>query len=400
MRILIADKFQPQYLEDLKTSGHDVIFNPDLTADKLPENIKGNEVLIVRSTKVNSQTIKASDCLTYIIRAGAGTNTIDKEAAAAKGIFVCNTPAKNSIAVAELAIGLMVSIDRHIPACNADMKNKVWNKKKYSKANGIFGKNVGVVGLGAIGMAFVERAKAFGLTIFGYDPIAQKIKEHEGVNYCETLQQLAENSDIITFHVPAITETKGMVGKEFLSYVKKGAYIINTSRGAIVDDQALIDAMNEKDIKAALDVYNNEPAAGDNHFATELSQHPNVIGTHHIGASTDQSQNAIGATVVELISGFEKGNIKNCVNMESSTVSTSAIVMRMFDKVGALSNVLAVLKNESINVENLETLRFAGRKAASVTMQLSKVLSPDILEKLRKLDGIIQVSVKIDESLH
>ena len=174
MKILIADKFQEAYLGELNSLGHKVDLIPDLKAEDLAGKIKGYDALIVRSTKVKADVIKASDVLSLIIRAGAGVNTIDTKAAADKGVFVCNTPGKNSVAVAELAFGLMLAIDRKIPDCVSDLKNKVWNKKKYSKADGIMGKTLGIIGFGEIGIAFADRAKAFGMDVLAYDPIAQQ----------------------------------------------------------------------------------------------------------------------------------------------------------------------------------------------------------------------------------
>ena len=320
MKILFADKFQENYLDDLRNGGHELDFQPDLTGDDLPGQIAGAEVVIVRSTQVTRATIDAADRLKLIIRAGAGTNTIDKEAAAEKNIPVCNVPGKNAVAVAELAFGLMLAIDRNIPDNVADLRAGRWNKKKYSKAEGIMGRRIGIVGLGGIGLALAERAAAFGMQVqVVYKPTrdsetAQRLQAIQA-RELNDLRELVAASDVLSFHVPATAETKGMINAELLGHCQPGTILINTARGEIVDEPALIEAMDSKGIRAGLDVYNDEPAAAQGEFQSALAQHPNVYGTHHIGASTEQAQNAIAAEVVRMLDEFGRGNLLHCVNL-------------------------------------------------------------------------------------
>ena len=322
MKILIADKFQKAYLPQLMALGHEVVMKPDIKAEELPGQIKGYEIIIVRSKKVSAETINVSDALKMIIRAGAGVNTIDIEAAAQRGIYVCNTPGKNSIAVAELAFGLMLAIDRKIADNVIELRQGKWNKKKYSEAEGICGKTLGIIGLGEIGIAFAERAKAFGMKVIGYDPIAIKnpgarlseLIRNSVLEFRENLEDLVKDSNVITIHVPSNVHTKGMVNKEFLKNVRNNAIIINTSRGNIVVDQDLIEAMNEKNIWAGIDVYNGEPETGTAEFSTALSKHSHVYGTHHIGASTEQAQDSIALEVIEMLRAFAKGEVLHPVN--------------------------------------------------------------------------------------
>lgn len=320
MKILFADKFQQAYLGDLKAQGHDCDLQPDLTADDLPANVAGAEVLIVRSTKITRATIEAADNLKLIIRAGAGTNTIDKDAAAEKNIPVCNVPGKNAVAVAELAFGLLLAIDRNIPDNVADLRQGQWNKKKYSKAEGIMGRHIGIVGLGGIGLALAERATAFGMHVHVVhkptrdEETARRLQALEAKEL-DDLHQLAAECDVISFHVPATADTKGMINADLLAHFQNGAILLNTSRGEIVDEPALIQAMDDKGIRAGLDVYNDEPGAAQGEFDSALARHPNVYGTHHIGASTEQAQNAIAAEVVRMLEEFGRGNVLHCVNL-------------------------------------------------------------------------------------
>jgi len=320
MKILFADQFQSAYLEQLQSRGHECDLQPDLGADDLPAHVGGAEVLIVRSTKISRATIEAADALKLIIRAGAGTNTIDKEAAAERNIPVCNVPGRNAVAVAELAFGLLLAIDRNIPDNVADLRRGQWNKKKYAKAEGIMGRHIGIVGLGGIGLALAERAAAFGMQVHvidkpGRDADSARRLDAIGAQGETDVAALARTCDVVSFHVPATAETTGMINDDLLTHFQPGAILLNTSRGEIVDEPALLRALDAKGLRAGLDVYNNEPGAAEGTFDSALAQHPNVYGTHHIGASTEQAQNAIAAEVVHMLDEFGRGNVVHCVNL-------------------------------------------------------------------------------------
>ncbi|NIR28291.1 MAG: hydroxyacid dehydrogenase [Gammaproteobacteria bacterium] len=399
MKILFADKFQEQYLEKIEGLGHECVLRPELKEGDLPAEIAGYDALIVRSTLVTSETIEASDRLALIIRAGAGTNTIDKQAAADRGICVCNVPGKNAIAVAELALGLVLAVDRRIPDNVIDLREGQWNKKRYAEARGLYGRRIGVVGIGEIGLAVAERAHAFGLEVHvlrkrGRRPDAEARLAAIDATRLESLEELAETCDILTFHVPAGADTRGLIGRELLAHVKPGAFIINTARGEIVDDDALIEAMDEKGIRAGLDVYNEEPSAGEAEFHGALAQHPNVYGTHHIGASTEQAQNAIAARVVRILEAFDAGTVLHCVNMETQALGTVTLSVRHYDRVGVLAQVFDVLRNAHINVEQMQNQIFAGGHAACATMQVSGDVTPEVVFRLEAIADVISLSVK------
>ena len=278
----------------------------------------GNKALVVRSTRVTEATLRAGSCLELVIRAGAGTNTIDTEAASALGISVCNVPGRNAVAVAELTLGLMIALDRRIADNVSDLRAGRWDKKRYSEARGLMGANMGIVGLGAIGMAVAERARAFGLRIGVLAkrraPAVEARLEALGAMFAPSVEVLAEGSDILSFHLPAVPESKGLLGEKLLRHVRPGAIILNTSRGDLVDEVALLAAIEEKDLRVGLDVYANEPGSGRAGFDSPLARHPNVYGTHHIGASTGQAQAAVADGVVEILDAFARGEIRNRVN--------------------------------------------------------------------------------------
>lgn len=399
MRILFADAFHPQYRDAVVDLGHECAFRPELSADDLPGAIKGHDALIVRSTRVTADTIDAADDLGVIIRAGAGTNTIDRDAAAQRGIYVCNVPGRNSIAVAELAFGLVLALDRQIPDNVADLRAGRWDKKRYSQAGGLFGRAVGVIGLGDIGLAFAERAAAFGMQVHAVAnprraPDVRARANRAGIVYVEDLAQLAGSCDILSFHVPLNDDTRGMIDRAFLAGVRPGTWIINTSRGEIVDDEALLEALDGKDLRAGLDVYNDEPTSSTGAFSSPLATHPNVYGTHHIGASTEQAQRAIAAEVVAMLSDYARGHVRNCVNIVVRALGSATLVVRHLDQVGVLSEVLEVVRQHELNIEQMQNTIFAGRQAAVATLQLSGTPRPDFAERLNAIPRVIHARVR------
>ena len=319
MKILIADAFPQPQLERLRGEGHECEFSPTLTGQDLPDAIPGCDALVVRSTRVEAATLEAADSLRLVVRAGAGTNTIDKERARELGIDVCNVPGANALAVAELTLGLIISADRRIPDNVADLRDGAWNKKRYSRARGLFGRTLGIVGAGAIGMAVAERAAAFGMRILVLasprrGDAARARLAAIGATEQPSLGELAEKSDYLTLHVPGGTQTRGLVNREVLARMRPGSVLVNTSRSDVVDEPALLEALETKGIRAVVDVYDGEPASGEARFDSPLARHPSVYGTHHIGASTEQAQLAVADGVASVIAAFVDGNVINCVN--------------------------------------------------------------------------------------
>ena len=312
MKILIADKFPDSYIDELKNSNLDVEYSPKLGASDLQDAAKGHEVLVVRSTKVNADTINSADKLKLIIRAGAGVNNIDIPVASERGIAVANCPGKNSVAVAELAIGLMVSLDRKIPDNVMDFKKGTWNKAEYSKAEGLKGKTLGVVGVGNIGREVAKRANAFDMKVYGYDIVRL---EDAPLEYVDTIEDILPKCDVISLHLPANEKTKGIFNKEMFGLMKPNSFLINTSRPTVIDEEALSEAVKDKNIRVALDVFNDEPEGKAGEVKSKLQDNPNIYITHHIGASTNQAQSAVAEETVNIINEYAKsGNVKNQVN--------------------------------------------------------------------------------------
>lgn len=405
MRILCADALAVELFEPLADDGHKVFIEPDLEADTIPQRLADlePEVLVVRSTKVTADAVAASTSLGLIVRAGAGTDNVDKDAASAAGVYVCNVPGKNAIAVAELAMGLLLAIDRHIPAGMTDFANGQWNKGRYSKADGIYGKTIAIVGLGETGFALAERAQAFGMTVNALrkpgrsDTSLRRIRS-AGITLVDDLETLLASAEVVSIHVPKSPDTVGMVNTEFLAMMRDDSILLNTSRGEVVDEAALLAAMDARGIRAGLDVWPNEPSGKSADWTSALSSHPSVVGTHHIGASTEQAQNAVAAGTVEVITAYTHGRVLNWVNLESESSGAAILTVRHLDKVGVLAKVFDSLREAGLNVSQMDNEIFSGAVAAVASINLDAMPSVELLQALRSDADILDVSAAVLEA--
>ncbi|MCX6149411.1 MAG: NAD(P)-binding domain-containing protein [Ignavibacteriales bacterium] len=390
MKVLVADKFPEIYVNQIKDLGLEVIYQPKLGENDLPEAAKEVDILVVRSTNVIAETINKSETLNLIVRAGAGVNNIDIAAANQKGVYVANCPGKNSIAVAELAIGFMIALDRRIANNVMDFKKGVWNKAEYSKAEGLFGKTLALIGVGNIGKEVAKRAIALGMNVYGKD-----ISRIEGVpvkDFSE-MDKLLPLTDIISIHLPLNKETKNLFNKEIFDYLKPGAILINTSRAEIIDEEALIEAVKTKKLRVGLDVFKDEPEGKDGTVKSPLQELENVYVTHHIGASTEQAQNAVAEETVNIIRDFlGSGVIAHWVNRAKKIEAHYQLVVKHYDRPGVLAAVFDILKDGNINIEEVENVIFDGGIAASCTMKLNQAATPNMLEAIRKNDNVLNIS--------
>src|SRR6266849_742151 len=397
MLVLIADKFEQSGRDGLQAIGCEISFQPDLKDDALIKAIgkAKPDVLVVRGTKVTEPMLAAGP-LKLIVRAGAGYNTIDVAAASRRGIYVSNCPGKNSIAVAELSFALILALDRRIADAVIALRAGQWNKKEFAKARGLFGRKLGLVGLGKIGQEMIPRAKAFGMPVVAWSRSLTDEKAAElGVERMETPLEVAREADIVSVHVALKPDTRMLTGPDFFRSMRDGAYFINTSRGEVVDQAALVEAINSKGIRAGLDVFAIEPTSAVAEFADPIAGEASVYGTHHIGASTDQAQEAIAAETVRIIQSFkETGQVPNVVNLAQRTPATHRLVVRHRDRPGVLAQVLDAIKAEQINVQEMENIVFEGAEAAVARINLDKAPSQATLDRLcGSNEDIIELSV-------
>ena len=398
MHLLFADRMAEQTVAELEARGHVCVMEPGLAADELPERVRGFDGLVVRSTKVRRAVFEAADRLVLVIRAGAGTNTIDTDAAASHGVFVCNVPGRNAPAVAELTMGLLLAIDRRIADNVSDLRSGHWDKHRYSKAEGLLGSTMGIIGLGSIGFAVAERAAAFGIRVQsvareGRAPRVVTRAEELGITMVDSIEELVSSSDIVSLHVPSNADTKHLVDDRFLARMKKGAILLNTSRGDVVDERALLEALDAGRVRAGLDVFDDEPGSGKGSWDSRLASHPQVVATHHIGASTAQAQRAIAAGVTEIVDAFMSGEARHCVNLDPDRLGSVTLTVRHLDRVGVLAQVLDRLSTAHLNVEHMVNRVFRGGEAAVAFIDVEGQPSEDLLEAVREIPHVLGVSV-------
>ncbi|WP_106088350.1 phosphoglycerate dehydrogenase [Enhygromyxa salina] len=399
MRILIADKFSPSGQETLRALGHEVIFEPALGAGDLPGVLSQRrpDVLVVRSTEVTEAAFTAGTELALVIRAGAGVNTIDLECASRRGVFVANCPGKNAIAVTELAFGLILALDRRLCEANAELRAGTWNKKTYGKAKGLFGRRLGLVGYGAIARELAKRGRAFGMRVAAFDPFIDRgHAEQHKVHVAPTLAELLEASDVLSVHVPFRESTRHMIGARELALLPDGALLIHTSRGGVVDDRALAEAVSSGRIRAGLDVYEDEPSEGLAPFDNPLAKLDGVYGTPHIGASTEQAEAAIAEETIRIVREFaERGTVPNVVNLDTGHTGHFALVVRHQDRVGVLAKILEALRRHQLNVQEMSNVVFKGADgAASATIVLENEPSAELLSDIRAHEAVLGVDLR------
>jgi D-3-phosphoglycerate dehydrogenase / 2-oxoglutarate reductase len=413
MKVLVADKFEQSGLAGLEAAGCDVVYQPELKDRALGDAIRTSaaDVLVVRGTRVTAEMLDAGR-LSLVVRAGAGYNTIDVEAASKRGIYVSNCPGKNAIAVAELAFALILALDRRVPDNVADLRAGTWNKTEYSNARGLYGRRLGLLGAGHIGREMIRRADGFGMSVVlwsrrlaGEDrPLTAAESRELGIEHAAravpiaiapTPAELAARVDIFSVHLALAAETRGLVDRKVIDRFEPGAIFINTARAEIVDAAALTAAAREKRLRIGLDVFANEPAAGTGGFDDELATLPGVYGTHHIGASTDQAQEAIAAETVRIIRTYaETGKVPNVINLARRTPATHMLVVRHRDRPGVLAHVFDQLRGGNLNVQETENIVFEGAEAAVARINLDGAPTAALCERIRmNNDDILDLQV-------
>ena len=392
MKVLVADKFEQSGLDGLRASGCDVVYNADLKDAALAEAIAATraQVLVVRSTPVTAPMLDVGT-LSLVVRAGAGVNTIDVAAASRRGVYVANCPGKNAVAVAELTFALLLAIDRRIPENVNDLRAGRWNKKEYTKAQGVFGLTLGLLGFGSIGQEVACRARAFGMPVtvwsrrFGSDVVGRtRAEEQFGVRVLDHPREVVAGCGVLSVHLALTKETRGFVNADLLQHLRPGAIVLNTARAEVVDYGALAEAIRSKGLRVGLDVFANEPSGASGAFSDTIVGLPGVYGTHHIGASTDQAQEAIAAETVRIVRTFmQTGRVPNVVNLATQSPATHMLVVRHRDKPGVLAHVFQLLRDAGLNVQETENIIFEGAEAAVARINLDGAPSSTTIEAMQ-----------------
>lgn len=337
-RVLISDSLSKEAVEILqKEKELKVDVNTKLTPAELKAAIKDYDALVVRSgTKVTKEIIEAADKLKIIGRAGVGLDNVDVEAASKKGIIVVNTPAGNTISTAEHAFAMMLALSRNIPQADLSMKKGEWERKKFM-GHELYGKTLGIVGLGRIGTEVAKRALSFGMKILAYDPYLSMERAKElGIEPTD-IDGLFKNSDYITVHTPLTDQTKHLISDKEFKIMKKDARLINCARGGIIDEAALVKAIESGKVAgAALDVYEEEPPKKED----KLLKTDKVILTPHLGASTEEAQTNVAIEVADTVRDYLlTGCIHNAINVPCVEAEMCKVIdpyLKLAEKIGSM----------------------------------------------------------------
>ena len=393
MNVLVADTFEASGLDGLRNAGCEVVYEPGISGDALVAALQSSaaHVLVVRSTAVTDAMLAAGD-LSLVVRAGAGVNTIDVSAAARRGIYVSNCPGRNAVAVAELAFGLVLALDRRIPDNVSDLRAGRWNKKVYSQGRGLYGRTLGLLGFGSIAQEMARRARAFGMDVVVWSPrflrdgsaALSAIPGDVDVTVLGSPEEVAERCDVLSLHLALTRETRNFVGSAILGRLKPRALFVNTARAELVDDAALAEVVRARGVRAAVDVFRGEPSSPTADFSPEVAALPGVYGTHHIGASTEQAQEAIAAEVVRIIRSYkETGTVPNAVNLSARTPATHRLVVRHRDRPGVLAHIFDQLRRRNVNVQETDNVIFEGAEAAVARINVDGRPDVDLLRAIQ-----------------
>ncbi|MDB5105549.1 MAG: hydroxyacid dehydrogenase [Fibrobacteres bacterium] len=309
VKVLAADKLDASALKGLEAAGFLVSQCKALAPGNLPADAAASEILIVRSTLVPKELLPGLPVLKLIIRAGAGTDTIDVKAAAVRGIQVSNTPGRNADAVAEMALGLMLAADRRIPEATFALRSGKWAKGALGQGLGLKGRTLGIVGLGAVGRAMARKAQGLEMRVIAWSrSLTREAADWAGVEFAETLLDLAKTSDAVSLHVASTGDTRNLIAGPFFTALRPGALFVNTSRGEVVDRASLLEAIRTKGLRVGLDVFAGEPKVPEADFADkELASF--AVCAPHLGASTDQAAEAVAEEVVRIAVEFRSTGI-------------------------------------------------------------------------------------------
>lgn len=392
--VLLADRVAEHIPDALRAWGLRVRNEPELSASQLVQALPGVNILVVRGTKVASEALRANRDLSLVVRAGAGVNTIDVRTASELGIHVANCPGANADAVAELCWGLILAADRSLVEATLDLRAGRWRKKAYSNGHGLKTRRLGLVGFGAIGQRVAAKGRAFGMDVLVWSrSLTEETAAAHGVTLAKDPLEVARAADVVSIHVALTPETRYLVNRKFLTTMRDGAILVNTARGEVVETEALQEVLATNRLRVALDVFDPEPEGDEGDFPlTDLAAR--ITATPHIGASTRQTSEAIAAEVLRIIEAYVfRGEVRGSVNIRQRSPANFTLRVRHFDRVGVLSDILLRLKEEDINVEEMQNEVFEGAQAAVCTVRLEKPPSQRVLDAIADNPDVLQVTL-------
>jgi len=391
MRVLIGDALHPSAEASLVQAGGDVRDRGErsLSAAVAQDN---PHVLVVRSSLVTGAALVDAERLSLVVRAGAGVNTIDLDACSRRGVFVCNCPGRNAVAVAELTFALLLALDRQVVGAALDTRAGEWHKQPWaSGAQGLCGRTFGVLGVGQVGLQVIRRAQAFGMQVVAWSRgLDAERAQSLGVVLGASPEAVASVSDVLSVHLALTPETRGLVGDAVLGALRPGATVINTARAEVIDEAALLSAVRERGIRAGLDVLTTDQRAP----GSPLLASPGVLATPHLGASTAQAAEAVATEVVRIAERWrQRGEALNVVNRAPEKPGRWVLVVRHLDRVGVLAGVLDLLRSDGLNIREMDNVLLAGGEAAVARIEVGGAVGRDLQNAIAAVPDVIAVAL-------
>lgn len=397
MKILVGCSLPEPALQELRSLGVELVYEPELTTARLERLIRDVAIAVVCRTRVAPEVIAAGNALQMIVRAGTDTANIAIEEASAAGVFVSNCPHKDAIAIAELTFGLLVALDRRLFENAAALTSGDLEQPQAIEALGLAGRALGILGFGPVEREIIKRARAFDMRVVAWSPtLTPEVAAAEGVDFCAWPRELARQSDMVTVYAPLQEADEVLVNAEFLRNMNDGAYIVYVGHPAALDESALAEVAGERNLRVAYDISAPQlGASGTGRFKSCLQALPNVIGTHHLADRTRQAHEATGAEVVRVIREFlVAGEVLNCVNLSERSPATWQLVLRLKDTVGVLASIMAHVRADGINAEEITSRLFTGAQAAWCVIALDERPSAEALNAIRDLDGVLHLELR------
>lgn len=387
MKVLVTDNLNDRGVQVfVQTEGIEPVVKKTMTADELMAEIAQYDAIVIRSgTKLTAELIEAADNLKVIGRAGIGVDNIDVAAATRRGVVVMNTPGGNTVTTAEHAIAMMFSLVRHIPQATSSMRQGKWEKKKFVGFE-LFNKTLGIVGLGNIGQVVASRALGLRMKVVAFDPFFKHDKAKQmGVELVE-MDELLARSHVISVHVPKSTETHHLLGKKAFAAMRDGAYVINCARGGIVDEAAMLAALESGKVAGAgLDVFESEPPG-----RIPLLEHEHVICTPHLGASTEDAQVNVAVAVAQQVAAYlTTGEIANALNfpaMPAEAFAQAKPYIRLAEQMGRFVSLLATGKLEELSIDYSGQLPLDDLKPVTIAA-IKGVLEPALADQVNFINA-------------
>jgi D-3-phosphoglycerate dehydrogenase len=397
MKILVACELPEFAIAELRTLTTEIAYHPDARPDELRELMPGVGILVVDSRRVSPDAIHRAETLQMIVHAGPGTGDVAIADASAQGVFVTHCPDQHSVAVAELAFGLMLALDRHIVESTLALREGRWTRGESKDSRGLAGRTLGLLGFGPACREIAARAQAFGMTVIAWCPAsAPEDYATKYIRFCTSPRELARQSEVVVVSASADgEESRLLADADFVENMKEGASLVHVGGPGAVDEAALARIAPVRKLRVALDVFSSEPAADSARFRSRLCELSGVIGTPHVAAITEQARNATAAEVVRIVRSFlVSGEALHCLNLLEHSPATWQLMLRVRDAVGVMAAILDAIRADGINAEEITSRVFVGARAAWCTIALDERPSTEALEAIRALHDVLYLELR------